>query len=127
MNAIKIFAIVTSIVFLSPVAMAHSGASNGGYLNQSNSTLIYTKATQNKKESYLLGLDKLSALESSTVKELKKELNVIEWYSAVITNFHLDDGSYVTVQERMNSAGDIEYVSAVNVTYNYQERGSNNR
>ena len=124
MNTIKTFALVTSIVFASAGAMADSGASNGHYLSQSNSTTISTKSTKNKQASYLLGLDKLHLLESSTAKELKKELNVFG-YQVVASSLHLKDGSYVTVQKRMNSVGDSEYVSAVNVIYHYQERARN--
>ncbi|MFT6984373.1 MAG: hypothetical protein ACJAT7_000160 [Psychromonas sp.] len=124
MNTIKTFALVTSLVFASAGAVAQSGEYNGRDVRQSHATIIYTEATQNKQESYLLGLDKLHTLESSTAKELKKQLNAAVWYQ---NSFHLKEGSYVTVQEKMNSEGEIEYVSAVNVIYHYQERASNNR
>ena len=123
MNTIKKFTLATSIVFASAAAIADP--SNGHYVSQSNSTTISTKVTQNKQASFLLGLDKLHLLESSTAKDLKKELNVFG-YQVVASSLHLKDGSYVTVQKRMNSVGDSEYVSAVNVIYHYQERARNN-
>jgi len=123
MNTIKKFTLATSIVFASAAAIADP--SNGHYVSQSNSTTISTKVTQNKQASFLLGLDKLHLLESSTAKDLKKELNVFG-YQVVASSLHLKDGGYVTVKERMNSQGDSEYVSTVNVTYRYQEKARNN-
>ncbi|MDF4307069.1 DUF3316 domain-containing protein, partial [Vibrio parahaemolyticus] len=38
---------------------------------------------------------------------------------------HLKDGGFVTVQERMNEDGQLEYLGKVNVKVHYAERDNN--
>jgi hypothetical protein len=84
-----------------------------------------TDAVGSKQEAYTLGAEKLLEFEGMSGRDLNADLVPIRSYVIGRDKTHLKDGGYVTVQERLNHQGQLEYVAKVHFDVHYQERDSN--
>lgn len=79
--------------------------------------VLVTEAAESRQEAFQIGLDRIDELKSITPRELSYEIHAptnINRYS-----LHVKDGCYVTVEERMNEDGALDYVGLVNINYGY--------
>lgn len=125
MNSLKTILIVISFSLIGTPAFANQLNSFGNYISRTDAKTLQVAPTKTKQHAYEAALSKLNALEDTSSIDLNKELKV--WSINVQPHkTHLKEGGYVTVQERMNNNGEIEYVGLVNVKVHYIERNSNN-
>ncbi len=120
-------AIVTSTLsFVCISAFAGQYVTTGGNVAERLGSKTFDTATvQSKQEAYQLGLEQLHQLDTSSPEELSKELSLIAG-NTVPNQVHLNKDGYVTVEEFMNSNGDIAYKGHVAVTYHFAQRESSN-
>ena len=83
-------------------------------------TSVMTDAYSDRSVAYQAGMNKLSALESATPEQLSNEIDLFVTENMEVDSVELENGSYVTVQERMNSNGQVEYVGVVNIDVDYE-------
>lgn len=89
------------------------------------SETIETPVAATKAAAYEQGVSKLSSLQSSTPGQLNYRLGT--YYGDIEENtLRLNDGGYVTVQERAMADGTIGYVGVVNVNVSYERHDSDN-
>ena len=121
MKTVKSIVIATSIILTSASAVANAAQYSGSNSQASMDTVILN-AAPTKQAAYQLGLTKLAQLQTLSPQKLSLELHV---HGDVEGNtLHLNGGSYITVQERMDTAGSIGYIGIVNVGYHYLKRNN---
>ncbi|EKA5859678.1 DUF3316 domain-containing protein [Vibrio alginolyticus] len=126
MNTLNKLLLTTSILFTSAVTVAQPLYSGGNYVSRVNHATVLTQATSSKELAYKLGAEKLAELEGMNGKELESEFMLVRNYGSNRNSTHLKEQRYVTVEERLNSQGQMEYVAQVHLQVHYQERDSNN-
>ncbi|MFC1236700.1 DUF3316 domain-containing protein [Vibrio sp. F74] len=114
-----------SLVLTSSAVFAQPLYYGANYLSRITEKTIRVEPVETKKLAYEIALSELNALEISTASGLNSALNITN-FSIGSNKTHLEDGSYVTVQERITSEGEMEYVGLVNVKVHYIRRDSNN-
>ena len=84
-----------------------------------------TEKVATRAAAYQAGVDKLAVLKAASPIELSNELNIMSRHidKSTVT---LNDDAYVTVQERMGTAGEIVYIGVVNVGISYLENDDDN-
>jgi predicted RNA-binding protein with PIN domain len=85
---------------------------------------LSVEPTATSDAAYQQAFAELNALKSMSARELNKELNISN-FNIASKSTHLKDSGFITVQERMNADGQLEYVGTVNVKVHYAERDSN--
>ncbi|MCG9612134.1 DUF3316 domain-containing protein [Vibrio harveyi] len=124
MNTIKT-AFIASIISLTSVPVLAQPLHNGGnYLSQLDSKTVSVAPTATSDEAYQLGLSELQRLKTMSAQELNSKLGILT-FNTYSKNTHLENTGFVTVQERMNENGELEYVGKVNVKVHYVERDNN--
>lgn len=124
MNAIKTALFVTVMAMTSLPALAKPLYTGGNYVSREEMRTISIDPTATSDEAYQQALSELNALKSMSAGELNKELNIMT-FNVKSRSTHLKDGGFVTVQERMNENGRLEYLGRVNVKVHYVERDNN--
>ncbi len=124
MKAIKNTLFVTVLTMTSLSAFAQPLFLGGNYISREEIRTISVTPTSSNEQAYQEALSELNALKQMTANGLNKTLNLSR-FDTSSNKTHLKDGSYITVQERMNEAGQLEYVGKVNVKVHYAERDSN--
>jgi hypothetical protein len=86
-----------------------------------SSTMLSTKTVKTadvdtKAEAYELAFNQLETLQSDSASQLNRALGYIAPDSRSLV---LDDGSYITVAEKMNANGEKSYTGLVNVKVSY--------
>ncbi len=115
----KTLATVT-LILLSGNVLAGQYINTYGNLEERLATrTIRTDIVASEQEAYKQGLNKLQQLKNSSPKELEQVLQLNIFNSGGV---HLNDDSYITVQEFMNGAGQLRYRGELNVSYHYAER-----
>ena len=84
---------------------------------------ITTPVASSKAAAYEQGVNKLSALKSSSPAQLERSLNTA-FGDIESDSLRLKDGGYVTVQERADATGRIGYVGVVNVGVDFEMHDS---
>ncbi|WP_413702220.1 DUF3316 domain-containing protein [Psychromonas sp. KJ10-10] len=80
--------------------------------------VIPTEDVSSQAVAYELALDKLQTLKADSAIELNNDLGHISLdYPRSLS---LNDGSYVTVAEKMNANGEISYTGLVNVSVTFE-------
>ena len=107
--------IATSALLIGPAA------ANADFLSQgllTNSNTLLTEPQNNRADAYQAGVDKLYTLKASSPRQLSSELGL---YSSSIdkSTVQLDEGAYVTIEERVNTSGQLRYIGVVNVNVSY--------
>ncbi len=127
MKALKTLTLVATLAVLSSGVMAGESAqfSSGGYINRTSSTALMTMAQGSKQAAFDAAFQELQTLKGSSSKELRKALSIWVTSPREADSVRLRDNAYITVDERMNASGAMEYVGKINVTYQYLERDDN--
>ncbi len=126
MKLIKAALVTATLTLLSTSVFASQfGYSAGNVVERLGARTIKTDAVQTKQEAYQLGLSQLHQLNKAKPVELSKKLK-ISGVNIDRRQIHLNEGGYVTVEEFMNTDGQISYKGEINVSFHYPERDSNN-
>ena len=123
MNLLNKMLLTSSILLTSAAAIAKPLYSGGNYISRVDHKTVSTDAVGSKQEAYTLGAEKLLEFEGMSGRDLNADLVLIN--GIVRDKTHLEDGGYVTVQERLNTQGQLEYVAKVHLYVHYKERDNN--
>ncbi|GIA66728.1 hypothetical protein VCSRO181_3162 [Vibrio cholerae] len=123
MNLLNKMLLTSSILLTSAAAIAQPLYSGGNYISRVDHKTVSTDAVGSKQEAYTLGAEKLLEFEGMSGRDLNADLVLIN--GIVRDKTHLEDGGYVTVQERLNTQGQLEYVAKVHLYVHYKERDNN--
>jgi hypothetical protein len=109
----------------SAAAIAQPLYTGGNYISRVDHKTVSTDAVGSKQKAYTLGAEKLSEFEDMSGRDLNAALVPVRTYGSARNSTHLEDGGYVTVQERLNTQGQLEYVAKVHLYVHYKERDNN--
>ncbi|GAA3929130.1 DUF3316 domain-containing protein [Litoribacillus peritrichatus] len=126
MKSLKVFMLAGSLVLFNMNAMSDPLSSTGKASSRSKSTVVEVSAVPSKQQAYQQAMAKLKGLQVSSPLELSNELHLRTFNHQETKSLHLKKGNYITVEERMNENGSIEYVGQVNVVYHYLKQSSKN-
>ena len=112
-------------IIATSILLATVNASAGSIVQRTETETLTTVAAATKAQAFQLGIDKLSQLASSSGQQLDRKLRVHSGYADIDT-LKVNDGGFVTIQERMSSRGQLEYVGIVNVDFSYTESDNEN-
>jgi len=112
MNFTKAAVIASTMLALSSQALANSTSTD----TMHSTKVLETENVATKAVAYDLAFDQLEALRADSAAQLNRDLGHIAPDSRSLT---LEDGSYITVAERMNANGDTSYTGLVNVKFSY--------
>ncbi|WP_104046713.1 DUF3316 domain-containing protein [Vibrio jasicida] len=126
MNLLVKTLLTSSIILISAASFAQPLYSGGNYVSRVDHKTVSIDAVSSKQQAYTLGAEKLTELEDMNGQELESEFMFVRSYGSNKNLTHLKDGGYVTVQERLNNQGQLEYVAKVHLNVHYQERDGNN-
>ncbi|PWQ96712.1 DUF3316 domain-containing protein, partial [Leucothrix arctica] len=116
---------LTSLVAASVLLIGASAAQAYDF-EQNEKDTVMTETASSRSEAYQLGLNKLTQLQSASPRQLFNELDIFS-LDADESTTRLNDGAYITVQERTAPNGQAGYVGLVNVDVSYlEERQSDN-
>ena len=101
------------------VLLIGATTANADYFDTVTKETIVTGVTDSRAAAYQAGADKLSSLKSASPYALADEVGLFGSDIEADT-VHLDEGSYVTVQERLGADGKIGYVGVVNAGVSYE-------
>lgn len=79
--------------------------------------VIPTEEVSSEAVAYELALEKLQTLKADSAVELNNDLGQIAYHSP--RSLSLNDGSYVTVAEKMDANGELSYTGLVNVSVTF--------
>ena len=122
MNLLNKMLLTSSILLTSAAAIAQPLYTGGNYISRVDHKTVSIEAVGSKQEAYTLGAEKLLEFEGMSGRDLNAALLLIRSYDKT----HLEDGGYVTVQERLNTEGQLEYVAKVHLYVHYKKRDANN-
>ncbi|MGX9418969.1 DUF3316 domain-containing protein [Vibrio sp. RC27] len=109
MKTIKNALIVTTLALLSSQAFASDSFQE--------IRVVQTADTSTKAAAYELALDKLETLQGDTAVELNRDLGHVSAYANSVS---LNSGSYITVAEKMDENGTMQYTGVVNANVTYE-------
>ena len=120
MKTIKNVLLASVMFFLSANVFA-SNTLYGDYSVRHVTKTIKTTPVEGREAAYALALDKLNQLKSASGEELTEEFNL---YSTLETSKErntvaLDDGTSITLEELMNSQGQLVYRGLIHLSYSY--------
>ncbi len=124
MNTIKTSFFVAAMVMASTSAWAQPLYTVGNYISREEAKIVSVAPTSTSDEAYQLALSELNTLKSLPANKLNKAFNMLA-FNMEAQSTHLKDGGFITVQERMNEYGQLEYQGKVNVTVHYVTRDNN--
>jgi hypothetical protein len=104
--------IAVTLLVASATAMANS-----------SSETVLTPIAPTKAAAYEQGVNKLSALKNSSPSQLRRSLKT-PFGDIESDSLSVQDGGYVTVQERADVNGKVGYVGIVNVKVNFEMHDS---
>ncbi|MBV7299762.1 DUF3316 domain-containing protein [Enterovibrio paralichthyis] len=125
MKTLTHIAATAAIVLASTTAIAEPLNSTAKFTSITETRSIEMPAAENKQDAYDWAYVQLQNLQSQTPEQLKKSLKVWSPSNIKSNSLHLKDQGFVTVEERMNNDGDLEYVGIANVRYHYLNREDN--
>ncbi|CAL6172275.1 MULTISPECIES: DUF3316 domain-containing protein [Vibrio] len=126
MNVLVKTLLIGSIILTSATSIAQPLYSGSNYMSRVDHKIVSIDAVSSKQQAYTLGAEKLSEFEAMNGGDLSAALVPVRSYGITRNTTHLKDKGYVTVQERLNNQGQLEYVAKVHLNVHYQMRDSNN-
>ena len=114
---------IPSIIAAS-LLIASVSATASTYENSATDTLV-TGPAVTQAAALQQASNKLSQLKSVSPRQLSWELSSNS-VDALDDTFHLNEGSFVSTEERMDANGKISYVGLVNVNFGYTVDDSEN-
>ena len=125
MKTVKSLLVAASLVVLSLPVTASSLVPGSKYSVETNSRTLVSQENNSKEDAYATGKKMLDELKHSQPSELRSVLNVSTFQPKELASLQLKDNSYVTVEESMNTDGNIEYRALVNVQYQHLRYDNN--
>ena len=117
--------IIATAILLASVTTSAAVFNNGGSsTSRTESGTFITAMAGTKAQAYQLGQDTLDDLQSSSHQQLAAKVGVHSGHPNLDT-LHMDDGAFITVEERMSSSGNLEYVAIVNIKFSYLQVDDN--
>ena len=117
---------LTSLLAASVLLIGATAAQADYDFEQNEKETVRTEAASSRSEAYQLGLNKLTQLQSVSPRQLFNELDIFS-LDADESSTRIEDGAYITVQERTSANGKLGYVGLVNIDVSYnEERDSDN-
>ena len=110
-------------IIAATLLLASVSATAGSSFEQTRSETLITSVAPTKAAAYQLGANKLAELKSDSSQQLEMAL-ATPLGSIESDTLHLNEGGFVTIQERMNADGEIGYVGLVNVDFSFVEHDS---
>lgn len=107
------------LMIASTLLFASVTATAGTTVRSEHDTLA-TSFVTSKAAAYQQGENLLAQLKTDSAQKLSSSLSIHSG-SADTSTIHLDQGAFVTVEERMDANGKLGYVGLVNVDYSYTE------
>ncbi len=124
MNTIKTALLVSIMTLTAVPVFAQPLYIGGNYISREVMKTVAVAPTSTSDEAYQLALSELHLLKAMSAQELNNELLILT-FNVNSNSTHLENAGFVTVQERMNENGELEYVGKVNVKVHYVERDNN--
>ncbi|GLS91181.1 hypothetical protein GCM10007916_22500 [Psychromonas marina] len=118
MKLIKKSLIASAMVILSTQAFAVNQFHHHANETYFQDEVVTTVAADTKAAAYELGLNKLTDLKAATPSQLEKDLGGISMQTAGV---YIEDGSYITVAEKMGADGQMLYTGVVHLSITYSE------
>ncbi|MGB5445752.1 MAG: DUF3316 domain-containing protein [Psychromonas sp.] len=110
MNMIKKAFLASTMILLSAQVFASD--------TRMTSRVLPTADATSQAAAYELALTKLETLKADTPVQLNKDLGHLTSFANTVT---LNDGSYTTVQEKMDANGNIMYTGLVHVSATFSD------
>jgi hypothetical protein len=114
---------LTTLVATSVLLLSATAANAHTFRDLSEKSTIMTEAASSRAQAYQFGANKLSALKSASQSQLTNN-NITFSLDVDESSVRLENGAYVTVQERMDANGKIAYVGLVNFEISYTQEDS---
>lgn len=95
-----------------------SVSASANYDTRTVSETISTNVVATQTEAYQLGINKLSALKLAPEHKLGLDIHVP---SSSYEDLRVNDGGYITTQERQSANGQLSYVGMVNFDYSFTD------
>ena len=108
-----------STLVATSILLVSATAANAFTIYQDPTTTM-TDTYSSRDAAYQAGLNKLTSLSSASPSQLAEELDIFVTDNMKEDTIHLNNGAYVTVQERMNDNGQVEYTGVVNFDVDYE-------
>lgn len=114
-----ILSIITASLLLASVS------ANASLWERTKAETLQTSVASTKAAAYQLGINKLMQLKAIPQRGLNLTASV-HTRGFVESTLKINEGSFITVQERMIENGRLGYVGLVNIVYSYVENDSEN-
>ncbi|ELR66476.1 hypothetical protein C942_04174 [Photobacterium marinum] len=125
MKTVKSLLVAASLVAFSVPSMASTLVAGSKYSVETNSRTLVTQVSDSKEGAYAAGQDMLNELQQSNPVELRSILKANTFQPKELASLQVKDNSYITVEESMNAAGNMEYRALVNVQYQHLRYDNN--
>ncbi|MFT4837056.1 MAG: hypothetical protein ACI9IJ_001983 [Psychromonas sp.] len=125
MKSIKNVILASAMVILSANVFAGSTV-YGNYSQYHENKVIKTQVVDTKSNAYSLAFEKSEQLSAKSGSELSDELALSLSSFKEKNSVTLNDNAYITVQESMNTQGDLVYTGMLNVDYSYSQANQSN-
>ena len=109
---------LTTLIVTSALLLGTTAASAANLYQ--DPTSVKTEAFNSRDAAYQAGINKLSALENASPRQLSREVDLFVTDNMRANSVKLEDGAYVTIEERMSANGELEYVGVVNIDIDYE-------
>ena len=116
----KTFTKTIPAMIAASLLLASVSASAESVVKRIESNIIKTSVVASQAEAFQLGQNKLSQINSTSQNKLSQLLRLHSGRPDLST-LVLNEGAFITVQERMGANGQLSYVGLVNVDYSYDE------
>ena len=108
-----------STLLVASTLLLSATVANASYSDVSTTKTLTTGVSDSRDAAYQAGVNKLSTLKSANSYQLSDEIGLFG--SGIDEDtVELSSNSFVTVEERMNSNGQVGYVGIVNVGVSYE-------
>lgn len=114
---------ITTLLATSVLLFGATAANALTFMERSEKSTLITETASSRAQAYQLGANKLSALKSASQSQLTNN-NITFSVDVDESSVRIENGAYVTVQERMDANGKIGYVGLVNFEISYIEEDS---
>lgn len=113
---------ITTLLATSALLFGATAANALTFMERSEKSTLITETASSRAQAYQLGANKLSALKSASQSQLTN--NITFSLDVDESSVRIENGAYVTVQERMDANGKIGYVGLVNFEISYIQEDS---
>ena len=116
----KTFTKTIPAMIAASLLLASVSATAESVVQRTETDIIKTSVVASQAEAFQLGQNKLSQLKATAQNKLSQVLRVNSGRPDLNT-LRIEEGAFVTVQQRMEANGKLGYVGMVNVDYSYNQ------